>query len=145
MSALSLWRRSAFTPSLLDELFPWFNDENLPARTMTVPAVNITEENGQYKLSMAAPGLQKEDFSIDVDDAVLTISASKEEEKKDEKKENGYSRKEYSYHSFSRSFTLPDSIQKDKIEASYKDGVLELKMPKVAAKASNGTKKISID
>lgn len=144
MSALSLWRKSSFTPSLIDELFPWFDEENILSRTLTVPAVNITEEEGQYKLSMAAPGLAKEDFNIDVDNTTLTISASKEEDKK-EKKDNGYTRKEYSYQSFSRSFTLPDSVEKDKIEASYKDGVLELRLPKAVTKASNGGKKIDVN
>jgi HSP20 family protein len=95
---------------------------------MNMPAVNITEKKDDYLISMAAPGLKKEDFKIDVEGNMLTISSEKEEE--NEEKDERYTRQEYSYSSFERSFTLPDEVNKDKIEAQYKDGVLELVLPK---------------
>lgn len=112
-----------FNKPLLD-LF----DGGLSYRMMNVPAVNITERKDDYLVSMAAPGLKKEDFKIDVEGNLLTISSEKGEEK--EEKEERYTRQEYSYSSFERSFTLPDEINKDKIDAHYKDGVLELVLPK---------------
>jgi HSP20 family protein len=77
---------------------------------------------------MAAPGLKKEDFKIAMEGNLLTISSEKEEQ--NEEKEERYTRQEYSYSSFERSFTLPDEVNKDKIDAHYKDGVLELILSK---------------
>jgi HSP20 family protein len=71
-------------------------------------------------VSLAAPGMKKEDFKIDVDGNMLTISSEKEETK--EEKEKKFTRKEYNYSSFSRSFTLPDEVNKEKIDAKYEDG-----------------------
>jgi HSP20 family protein len=93
-----------------------------------MPAVNITENKDDFKVSLAAPGMKKSDFNIDVQGNILTISAEMEE-KKEEKEEN-YTRKEYNFSSFSRSFTLPDEVNKEKIEATYVDGVLNLSLPK---------------
>lgn len=76
-------------------------------------------------MSVAAPGMKKGDFKIDLDGNVLTISA--ETEQKKEEKGDKFSRQEYNYSSFSRSFNLPDAVNKDKIEAHYEDGVLKLK------------------
>ena len=112
-----------FNKPLLD-LF----DGGFPSRSMNVPAVNITERKDDYLVSMAAPGLKKENFKIDVEGNLLTIRSEKEDEK--EEKEEKYTRQEYSYSSFERSFTLPDEVNKDKIEAHYKDGVLELVLSK---------------
>jgi HSP20 family protein len=93
-----------------------------------VPAVNITEQKDEYQVSLAAPGLKKDDFKIDVDGNMLTISSEKEESK--EEKEKSFTRKEYNYSSFSRSFTLPEEINKEKIEARYEDGVLKIALPR---------------
>jgi len=95
---------------------------------MNVPCVNITEQKDEYKVSLAAPGLKKDDFHIDVDGNMLTISCEKEENK--EEKDNKFTRKEYNYSSFSRSFTLPDEINKEKIDAKYEDGVLRISLPR---------------
>ena len=102
--------------------------DDLASRRANVPAVNITERKDDYLVSMAAPGLKKEDFKIDVEGNLLTISSEKEEEKQetDEK----YTRQEYSCSSFERSFTLPAEANKDKIDARYQDGVLTCVLPK---------------
>ena len=93
-----------------------------------VPAVNIIDNKDSYVMEIAAPGLKKEDFKIKLDNQLLTISSEKKEEK-EESKEN-FTRKEFTYNSFSRSFTLPKTIVFDKIKADYKDGVLVVKLPK---------------
>jgi len=93
-----------------------------------IPAVNISEKEDDFMLELAAPGMQKSDFKINLDNNVLTISSEKEDES--EEKSEKYSRKEFCYSSFSRSFTLPKSINFDKIKADYKDGVLKVNLPK---------------
>ena len=92
------------------------------------PAVNIQEDEKQFTLELAAPGLQKDDFKINLDNQLLTISKEATEEK-EEVKEN-YTRKEFVYNSFSRSFRLPKFILADKIKADYKNGILKLSLPK---------------
>ena len=130
MSNNALTRFSTRMPSVFDNLFQPWNDwfEGMPERTLKIPAVNITEHKDEYKVSLAAPGLKKEDFHIDVDGNILTISSEKEENK--EEKEKTFTRKEYSYSSFSRSFTLPEEINKEKIDAKYEDGVLKISLPR---------------
>jgi len=94
----------------------------------TVPAVNIIEDNDRFRLEMAAPGLQKSDFQINVEKDVLTISSEKKEEK--EEKDDNYARKEFYYNSFSRSFNLPETIDVENIKADYKNGILNVVLPK---------------
>lgn len=130
-------------PSVFDDFFrpwsSWFGNE----RTMTVPAVNVAENKDDYRISVAAPGLNKSDFNIDLEGNTLTISCEKEERR--EEKEERYSRTEYNYSSFSRSFTLPEEVIKDRIEAIYEDGVLRLTLPKTEqAKKAALPKHISI-
>ncbi len=142
MASQALSKSGTLFPSLFDDFFKpwkeWMTDFNggRSFAALTVPAVNVSEEKDAYVLSLAAPGMKKDDFKIDVDNNVLTISAETEE-KKEEKNEK-YSRQEYNYSSFSRSFTLPDSIVKDKIEAHYTDGVLKLQLPKKEEAKKNG-------
>jgi HSP20 family protein len=119
-------------PYVFDDFFKpwneWFDNGGLLGRTMNIPAVNITEHKDEYLVSLAAPGLKKEDFKLDVDGNMLTISSQKEESK--EEKEKRFTRREYSYSSFSRSFTLPEEINKEKIDAKYEDGVLKISLPR---------------
>ena len=133
MSTNALARPGRLFPSLFDDFFKpwneWFDTSSALGRAITVPAVNITENVNDYNISVAAPGLKKNDFHINVDGNMLTISAEKEETK-EEKEEENYTRKEYNYSSFSRSFTLPQEVNREKIEASYEDGVLKLVLPK---------------
>ena len=138
MATKSLTRAGEMFPSVFEDFFKpwndWFNG-GLWGKTMTVPNVNITDNKNEYMLSMAAPGLKKDDFKIDVDGNMLTISSEKEE------KDVSYTRKEYSYSSFSRSFTLPDEVNKEKVEAAYEDGVLKLTLPKKEDARINAAKK----
>lgn len=108
----------------------------------TIPAVNISEEKDRFLIEMAAPGLKKEDFKISVDGDVMTISSEKEEEKKEEGK--NFSRREYNYNSFSRSFTLPETANISNIEAKYADGLLKLTIPKKEIAQTAQTKQIAV-
>jgi HSP20 family protein len=93
-----------------------------------VPAVNIAESEGHYHIELAAPGLKKEDFKLDLDRNVLTISAEKTTEQENNDKQ--YNKREYSYTSFVRSFTLPDSADDAQIDATYTDGILKIDVAK---------------
>jgi HSP20 family protein len=119
-------------PSVFDDFFKpwneWFDNGGLWGRTMNIPAVNITEHEKEYKVALAVPGMKKEDFKIDVDGNMLTISSEKEESK--EEKDKKFTRKEYNYSSFSRCFTLPEEVNKEKIDAKYEDGVLKISLPR---------------
>lgn len=126
----SLLRSSLLRPSVLEDIIrPWneWLDEKWPFSSH-LPAVNVKETNDTYEITMAAPGLEKNDFKIDVNGSLLTISAEKDEKR--EEKDESYSRREYSYKSFSRSFSLPEDIHKDKIDANYQNGELRLTLPK---------------
>ncbi len=132
MGTQALAKLSERMPSVFDDFFKpwneWFDNGGFLGRTMNVPAVNITEQKDEYRVTMAIPGLKKDDFKIDVDGNMLTISSEREENK--EEKDKKFTRKEYSYSSFSRSFTLPEEINKEKIEARYEDGVLKISLPR---------------
>lgn len=111
------------------DLFNWGISNNSNTGT-TIPAVNIKETPNAFEVEMAAPGMTKKDFRIELDSNVLTITSEKnvEEEQKDNER---YSRKEFSYQSFQRTFTLPkEVVDDDKVEAKYENGVLHLVIPK---------------
>jgi len=117
-------------PSVWEDFFnnDLFDLPAMASRGATVPAVNINETDKEFELELAAPGLKKSDFKVNIDRNVLTVSTEKKEEK--EEKGKNFTRKEFSYNSFSRSFTLPESVNQDKIDAQYTDGVLKLVLPK---------------
>jgi len=132
MSTNALAKRGSLLPVSFNDFFKpweeWFNTNGWFNNMLTVPSANIVESQNRFTISLAAPGLRKNDFTIHVDGDLLTISAEKEENK--ETKEEKVTRKEYNYSSFSRSFTLPDGVDKDHIEAEYADGILVLELPK---------------
>lgn len=128
MSTKELTRRTELFPAFFDDFLKPWNEWAGFNRAITTPAVNIRENKNHFEVSVAVPGMKKDDFNIDVDESMLTISCEKEEKK--EEKEDRYTRKEYNYTSFTRSFTLPEDVIKDKIEAVYEDGVLRITLPK---------------
>jgi HSP20 family protein len=95
---------------------------------LVIPDANIIENDKDFKIELAAPGLERKDFKVEVENGVLTISAEKEEEKKEDRK--NYRKREFSYSAFSRSFTLPDNSLPEKIDAKYDNGILHLTLPK---------------
>jgi HSP20 family protein len=110
------------------ELIDWANN-GFSAENTTLPAVNILEDENKIQIELAAPGMKKEDFKIDLDQNRLTVSAEIEEEKNETGER--YSRKEFCYRSFRRQFNVPvETVNGDQIQASYKDGILTLTMPK---------------
>lgn len=151
MSLLVKRNGDAF-PSLVDEffntdkffapLFPEFYGGLSKGFASKLPSANITESNSEFKIELAAPGLGKEDFKVEVNDDILTISAEKTGEKKEEK-ENIH-RQEFSYTSFTRSFQLPQNAVSDKIEAKYENGLLKLTLPKKEISTSKPKKEIKV-
>jgi HSP20 family protein len=111
----------------------------------TLPAVNIKETDNSYEVEMAAPGMKKEDFKIELDNNLLTISSEKTEEQQEGGEKEKYSRREFSYQSFQRSFSLPkEVVDEDKIEAHYREGVLHLSIPKKEKAKQKPPRKIQI-
>jgi len=122
-------KNNAVNPFFNDVLDSLLNDSYIGNKLVArVPAVNIAETENEFQIELAAPGLKKEDFKINLDKNVLTVSSEKKSESVDEGKK--FSKREYSYSSFSRSFTLPESADHSKIEADYTDGVLKLTVTK---------------
>jgi HSP20 family protein len=122
-----------------------FDDDFFPVlsnRTSSMPAVNIKENDKNFTLELAVPGIDKKDLKIDITDDVLTISSENRNEVEEEK--DGYKRKEFSYSSFCRSFYIPDNVNRDKIGASYKDGILTVELPKQEEDKNKITKQIKI-
>ncbi|GAA4756310.1 Hsp20/alpha crystallin family protein [Flavisolibacter ginsenosidimutans] len=139
--------RSSSVPSIFDDFFKpwnqWFDDGGLINRVSNLPAVNIKENGNHYTVSLAAPAMKKEDFKIDVDGNMLTISSEKEESTED--KGERYTRKEYSYSSFSRSFTVPGDVKLEAIDARYENGELKITLPrKEDTKKATATKRIAV-
>ena len=122
-------------PTLFDDffnrdIFNW-GLSNYSDTNTTIPAVNIKETNDNYEVEVAAPGMSKKDFKIMLEGNVLTISSEKTQEQEDNK-DSRYASREFSYQSFSRTFTLQkDVVDTEKIQASYQDGVLHLLIPKM--------------
>jgi HSP20 family protein len=130
--------------SLLEDF--WNNDTLLEDRfwntRVNLPAVNIIEKDDKFLIEMAAPGLRKEDFKINIENGILQIDSESQREV-DEEKDN-YTRKEFNYSSFSRSFTLPENASEENIAASYENGVLKLKLQKLKSETSHKKKQILI-
>lgn len=123
-----------------DWLNNWFDDNffNTPVMaqtTTTAPAVNVKEDNKQYVMEVAVPGLKKDQVNMSIDkDGYLTLSIENKNEQKDENKKEHYLRREFSYTSYRQSYALPDNVNADKIEANVADGVLKVVLPKVEKK-----------
>ncbi|MGZ3756770.1 MAG: Hsp20/alpha crystallin family protein [Mucilaginibacter sp.] len=112
-----------------NDVYSLLNDSFFSEKLVNkVPAVNIAETTNEFEVELAVPGLKKEDFKINLDKNVLSISADKKTETVDENKK--FSKREYSYQSFTRSFTLPETADHSKIEADYTDGILKLTIAK---------------
>ena len=122
-----------------------FDDDFFPVltnRTSSMPAVNIKENDKNFTLELAIPGMDKKDLKIDINEEVLTISSELKNESEEEK--DGYKRKEFSYSSFCRSFYIPENVNREKISAAYKDGILNIELPKMEEEKNKITKQIKI-
>ena len=123
-----LRKQSPFFPSLVDEFVNRDWNLELPSFSTTVPAVNIIEKEIEYKIEIAVPGMRKDHFEIEMEEGILSISVNQDEEKTSEK--GKFTRREFSYNSFRRSFTIPESVDPAKIGANYTEGVLFISLPK---------------
>lgn len=130
----------------MDRFFnePFFESSLLnSSRFSRVPATNIQETDNEYMVEIAAPGMKKKDFHVNVENNTLEIKVEREDES--EEKKARYTRREYDYTAFFRSFDLPDSIDSEKIKAEYQDGILKVRLPKVATAKRKPAKEIAID
>ena len=143
---MSLMKRSSF-PFFDDSIFdffgrengfkdPFFNRENMPA-------VNIKETDNNYEIEAVIPGLKKEDIHVDIERGVLTIWGESKSEK--ENKEDNFTRKEFSYSSFKRSFSVPESMTEKDVKARYEDGILKLSVTKMKDNLPPAKKQVLID
>jgi len=121
-------RNNLVFPSLMNEIFKpdWFG--GLENMNSNIPPVNIKDNEKDFELELAVPGRKKEDFNIEIDKNVLTISTEVNSEK--ETSEENYTRREFGFSFFKRAFTLPETIDEEKIKADYVDGILSFTLPK---------------
>ena len=147
MSVLTKQNRS-FWPKMMQDFFgtenPFDWDEKFwfPEKSVELPSTNVIENDGEFKLELSAPGFEKKDFKIDVQDGVLSISAENKNET-EEKREN-YRKREFSYNSIRRSFALPENVKEEGIDAKYENGILKLILPKKMVEAEKAKKEISV-
>lgn len=132
-------------PSFIDEFFgkDWMDSIFSDRPGISTPAVNVKETDNEFMIEVAAPGLDKKDFKVDVDNNVLSISSEKEY-KGEEKEEGRYMRREFGYATFSRSFSLPEAVDSEKIKAKHKDGILMITIPKKEEARRKPPKQIEI-
>lgn len=125
------------------DVFDW-TDKNFAALGSNIPSVNLKETDTILEVELAAPGMKKEDFKVEIENNILKISSTTEEEHEETRKKDHYLRREFSYHSFYRSFYLPESADENKIEANYKNGVLHVVINKKEGSKQKMTKRIDI-
>ena len=131
-------------PAYWDDFFndSFFNNHTVAACNSTSPAVNIAEDDQEFRIEVAVPGMARKDFRIDLEDDVLTISSEQKENKEDDK--GTYMRREFSFNSFKRSFQLPESIDTENIKASSNAGILSIQLPKKEEMVQKAPKQIEI-
>lgn len=141
---MSLIRRSNdFFPSFFDGFGKDFFDDLMPFNSnQSLPAVNIMDKENEYRIEVAAPGLKKEDFKVNMEGNILTVHSEKET--RNEENNEKYARREFSYSSFTRSFTLPEGTDAENVNASYNDGILLIQVPKKEEARKRAPKQIAI-
>ena len=122
-------RNSFFDDFITRDLFDFNRQRFLPSEN-TLPSVNVLEQKDAFEIHVAAPGIKKENFKIDLERNVLTVSSETREEHSEKDESGSFTRREFNYSSFSRSFTLPDNVAAENIEAAYEDGILKITVPK---------------
>ena len=138
---IPMLRNKRFLPGFEDDDFlkDFFDFENRPS----VPDVNVSENKDQYTIEVAAPGMDKKDFNVDVQNNLLVISSEKES--KDEDKQSNFLRREFCYTSFQRSFNIPETVDAENIKAKYENGVLYVDLPKKKEAVEKASKKVKIE
>lgn len=130
-------------PTVFDEFFKDFWSEGGTSGSASfVPSTNVWEDDDKFNIELSAPGFNKEDIKVEVEENVLTIAGEHKTEA--EKTEKTYTRKEFSFGSFKRSFTLPETVNAENINAKYENGILRMELPKKTVEVSKATKQIEI-
>lgn len=142
MATLPVFGRNTWMPDVFND---FFDNDFMTRANATAPAINVKESDTAYTVELAAPGLKKEDFNVNIDrDGNLHIRMESKAEKKDEDKKSHYLRREFAYSKFEQTLLLPDDVDKDKIEAKVGDGVLTVSLPKLEKPAEKTVKQIEV-
>jgi len=140
---LPVMRTNGWLPEVFND---FFNTDYMPKMNATAPAINVIENDKEYEVELAAPGLKKEDFEVHVnDEGNLMIKLEKKEDKKDEDKKNHYLRREFNYSKFEQTLILPDDVDKESISAKVDNGVLMVELPKVVKEEKKVGRQICIE
>ena len=139
---LPIMNRNQWLPTVFND---FFNTDYMPKASCTAPAINVTESDKDYTVELAAPGLKKEDFKVNInDDGNLVIKMEQKEEQKEEDKSRHYLRREFSYSKYEQTLILPDDVEKQQISAKVDNGVLTIDLPKTAAAQKKPARQIDI-
>ena len=139
---LPVLNRNSWIPEVFSD---FFDTDFMPRVNATAPAINVKETDKAYTVEVAAPGLKKEDFEINIDnDGNLHIKMDSKGEMKDENKHEHYLRREFAYSKYEQTLLLPDDVDKDKVSAKAGDGVLTIDLPKVEKAAGKPARKIEV-
>lgn len=139
---MTLARRNSWMPDVFND---FFDTDFMPRANATAPAINVKETEKEYTVEVAAPGMKKEDFNINLDDdGNLVIKMEKKDEKKDENKKEHYLRREFAYSKFEQTLLLPDDVDKEKIGARVNDGVLTVSLPKIEKNTVKTARQIEV-
>ena len=134
--------RSNWLPEVFND---FFNTDFMPRTNATAPAINVIETEKNYRVELAAPGMKKEDFDVNINhEGNLTIKMESKREVKDEDQKARYLRREFAYSKYSQTLILPDDVDKDKIEAKVDDGVLTVTLPKIIKEEVTVARQISV-
>jgi len=139
---LPIMNRNQWLPEVFND---FFNTDFMPKASATAPAINVMESDKDYTVELAAPGLKKEDFKVNInDDGNLVIKMEQKDEQKEEDKNRHYLRREFSYSKYEQTLILPDDVEKDQIAARVDNGVLTIDLPKIAAAQKKPARQIDI-
>ena len=139
---LPVMNRNLWMP---EEFNDFFDTDFMPRVSATAPAINVKESEKDYTVELAAPGLTKDDFNVNIDnDGNLHIKIENKSNKKDEDKKSHYLRREFSYSKYEQTLLLPDDVEKDKIAASVNHGVLTVELPKIVKAEEKTARQIEI-
>jgi len=141
-SMLPIMHRNQWLPEVFND---FFNTDFMPKVNATAPAINVKESDKDYQVELAAPGLKKEDFSVNInDDGNLVIKMEKKEENKEENKASHYLRREFSFSKYEQTLILPDDVEKEEIRAKMENGVLTIDLPKMVVSQKKPTRQIVV-
>ena len=142
MIMLPIMNRNQWLPTVFNDLFA---NDFMPKASATAPAINVIESGTDYTVELAAPGLRKEDFKVNInDEGNLVIKMEQKKEQNEEDKSRHYLRREFSYSKYEQTLILPDDVEKDQISAKVEHGVLTIALPKIAAAQKKPARQIDI-